>query len=269
MPKKLLVIDSNLAVQKLVEHSIPRSRFEVTCLNDGLTALDLLTRINPDIILADYQLEGINIARFCEKVKQKFAGRERPVLLMVGQAENIDTGRLLSLGVVDFVKKPLDPQQLLQKLTDQSEESATVVDRMTQNAPAPSAPGGTAGQSMEDALGWSESNRPAATPDFEQTLVAGHSPTPPPSTTDTAVKITREALEAAFPQMYSGSVQPSRQADPAPSGPDGPLTPQALDPAIQQMAREIIEKITWDVVPQLAEILIKEELEKLKTDKSS
>ena len=101
MAKKLLVVDSNLAIQKLVEYNLSREQFEVTCLNDGLSALDLLATVDPDLILADYHLEGISFTRFCEKVKQKQTAKERPILVLVGAMDSYDPNKLVSLGVVD------------------------------------------------------------------------------------------------------------------------------------------------------------------------
>ncbi|MBI3995833.1 MAG: response regulator [Nitrospirae bacterium] len=129
MAKKLLVVDSNLAIQKLVEYNLSRETFEVTYLNDGLSALDLLTQIDPDLILADYHLEGISFIRFCEKVKQKQSAKERPILVLVSATDSYDPNKLLSLGVVDFVKKPLEPRELIEKLKDLSQGTATVIDK--------------------------------------------------------------------------------------------------------------------------------------------
>jgi DNA-binding response OmpR family regulator len=171
MAKKLLVVDSNLAVQKLVEYNLSREKFEVTCLNDGLSALDLLAKINPDLILADYHLEGISFNRFCEKVRQKQSEKERPILVLVGPSDSYDPNKLLSLGVVDFVKKPLEPRVLIEKLKELSQEAATMIDTAPKPAadapPAPS-PSATAdmlphptvkdqaeAMKIEELLGWS------------------------------------------------------------------------------------------------------------------
>jgi DNA-binding response OmpR family regulator len=136
MAKKLLVVDSNLAIQKLVEYNLSREKFEVTCLNDGLSALDLLTQIDPDLILADFRLEGISFVRFCEKVKQKQTSKERAILVLVSGTDSYDPSTLVALGVVDFVKKPLEPKELIEKLKDLSQDAATVIDR----APRPTVP---------------------------------------------------------------------------------------------------------------------------------
>ncbi|MBI3812262.1 MAG: response regulator [Nitrospirae bacterium] len=140
MAKKLLVVDSNLAIQKLVEYNLSREKFEVTCLNDGLSALDLLTKVDPDLILADYHLEGISFTRFCEKVKQKQSAKERPILVLVSATDSYDPNKLVSLGVVDFVKKPLEPKELIEKLKELSQDTATLIDKAPRPVVLPTTP---------------------------------------------------------------------------------------------------------------------------------
>jgi len=356
MAKKLLVVDSNLAIQKLVEYNLSREKFEVTCLNDGLSALDLLPQLDPDLILADYHLEGISFSRFCEKVKQKQSEKERPILVLVSPADTYDPNKLLSLGVVDFVKKPLEPKELIEKLKDLSQEAATMVDTAPRPPaePPPAEPKTEAVEVMpqpslkeqaeimkiEELLGWSvagikpaEEEMPSSAADSpvidnemtvvetratsaapprapetepivapsapspspameappapsleeaEQTMIEGRAPlpsspspsvpeAPPPSAPPTespSQPITPAELEAQFPQLYAAPA-PQPVPELAPSTASATVSQEAVQEAVSKIAKEIIEKVAWDVVPSLAEHLIKEELEKLKTERPS
>jgi DNA-binding response OmpR family regulator len=365
MAKKLLVVDSNLAIQKLVEYNLSREKFEVTCLNDGLSALDLLTKVDPDLILADYHLEGISFTRFCEKVKQKQSAKERPILVLVSATDSYDPNKLVSLGVVDFVKKPLEPKELIEKLKELSQDTATLIDKAPRPVVSPAAsphagspavsPPPTAKEQaemmkIEELLGWSlpgekpmekatqktesrlpagghgilepdgemtmvqsradavvppppvqpeppqerpEPSMPESRPvmeDAEQTMIAMRIPPPSPpapaeaeapppvakTTEAPSAPITPAALEAAFPHLYASPETVESPPSPAPSA--GAQAQPAVSEAVSQeklevlvskIAKDIIEKVAWDVVPSLAETLIKEELEKLKTDKPS
>ena len=364
MAKKLLVVDSNLAIQKLVEYNLSREKFEVTCLNDGLSALDLLTQIDPDLILADFHLEGISFVRFCEKVKQKQTSKERAILVLVSGTDSYDPSTLVALGVVDFVKKPLEPKELIEKLKDLSQDAATVIDRAPR-PPVPNAvdippalpltPTPTAASSpptkdqgeimkIEELLGWSLPGEKSAEeedqktdigtpePDYETTIVqprtevtpptpappeppkepseisAAHptpaledsqiviglrtppapfsTPTPSVSTDPvlpaSPVELPEASTPAVIPPISEGtspqpSVEPEPVAPPPPAvqpagdqvqpGPSGAVPQEMLEKLVSKLAKEILEKVAWDVVPSLAETLIKEELEKLKTDK--
>lgn len=227
MAKKLLVIDSDPATRKRLEPILPPEKFEVIWLNDGLSALGLFDKIDPDLILVDYHLEGISIHHFCEKIKQKNFAKERPTLMLVSAADQDDTRSLLALSVGDVVRKPIGPEELLEKLKGLSGETAS-------STPAASAQplsqGQAEGTTIEELLGWSLPSDQSGTP----------------------------AETAAHP----AASRPS-------SAVGGALSPEAAEALVIPMAKEIIEKVVRDVVPRLAEILIKEEIERLKTDRPS
>lgn len=169
MPKKVLVIDKDPSVQAFFEKTLTPEKFTLSGINDGISALDMLDKIQPDLILVEFALYGIDVFRFCEKVKQKNQEKERPVILTVGPEDQYDAGRLLSLGVMAILKKPLDPKLLLEKMQELSEETATLIDRKPA-ATAPPAPGIPPGpeaapaqpavpkedsMKIEEMLGWS------------------------------------------------------------------------------------------------------------------
>lgn len=266
MAKKLLVVDSNLAIQKLVEYNLSREKFEVTCLNDGLSALDLLTKVDPDLILADYHLEGISFTRFCEKVKQKQSGKERPILVLVGATDSYDPNKLVSLGVVDFVKKPLEPKELIEKLKELSQDTATLIDKAprpvvfpTPPVPAASAPPTAAPRQttpkeqaeimkIEELLGWSlPGEKPAEKTteksearipeqDNEMTMIHSRADAvvpPPPVQPEPSIPELRPAMEDAEQTMVAMRVPPPVAEAPEP--PSVPITPATLEAAFPQL----------------------------------
>ncbi|MFQ5542839.1 MAG: response regulator [Nitrospiria bacterium] len=112
MPFRVLLADENLAVQKLVELTLHREGMEVISADNGLSALDLALKWPPDIILADFNLEGLSFRQFHQKVKQKESLKEIPVIVLVNSTEIYDAGELKSQGVYLILKKPIDAEQL-------------------------------------------------------------------------------------------------------------------------------------------------------------
>jgi hypothetical protein len=113
--------------------------------------------------------------------------------------------------------------------------------------------------------------------DEEQTMIAMRVPPPVAEMPEApAVPITPAMLEEAFPHLYASpeaieatpSPGPTAEAQ-AQSAASGAVSQERVEALVAKIAKEIIEKVAWDVVPSLAEILIKEELEKLKTDQPS
>jgi CheY-like chemotaxis protein len=327
---KLMVVDSDRAVQKWIESNLRGEGFEVSSFDDGLTALDMLSRLDPDLVLAAYNLEGINIFRFCDKLRQRSVSKARPLLLLVNTGEMIDQNRLRAAGVVDFVNKPLEPKDLIEKIKGYSVEPATVIQRMPSAPPAEPKPSSALGgeeqrevMKIEELLGWSlpgektlVSPHPPRPQEDDQTIIETRIPVKPaapepsvPSSLDReAVKVesppesmATPTAESAIPppqeppavfapesQAVTGTMAEQAQAiftpeTEAPEPPEEPaataapvtaaagpssISPEALEAAVEKMAREMIEKIAWEVVPSLAETLIKEEIERLKSNPS-
>lgn len=157
---QLLVIDQDAVVQQAAETTLKPLGFEVTSVGDGLSALDVALASPPDIILADYRMEGINIFRFFEKLKQKHASKTIALLLLVNPEEVYDELTLRLVGVSDFLRKPLAPQELLERVKRYAPIPASVPSAM------PSALGSeNDAVKIEDLLGWSQ---PSGTSPFSE-----------------------------------------------------------------------------------------------------
>lgn len=340
---KLMVVDSDRAVQAWIEECLRREGFEVSCFDDGLSTLDMLSKLDPDLILADYNLEGMNIFRFCDKLRQKSMSKARPLLLMMNPAESVDQNRLRAAGVVDFIQKPLELQDLLKRIRDYSVEPATVIQKMP-SAPPAEAPKALSEEQMEtlkieELLGWSLPGEktvlstpqlePEIKPAFQEddwTMIETRMPFPsspevskpreplqatppvasqapeaaepaaasmPETSEEAAIAKPPEAPPTAFPpdseviigteaEQSEAIFSPATEAPSPPQeeslgqspasvlgGVEPPISPQVLEATVTKMAREIIEKVVWEVVPPLAERLITEELEKLKSSESN
>lgn len=127
MSQNVLLVDDNLAVQKLVELTLRKEGFEITSVDNGLSALDIALKEPPDLILADYNLEGINIFSFVQKIKQKERLAETPIVLLVNTTENYDPAQFQSVGIQAFLKKPIDARALIEETKKQTGTAETVV----------------------------------------------------------------------------------------------------------------------------------------------
>ncbi|MGH7273180.1 MAG: response regulator [Nitrospiria bacterium] len=137
MAKQILVVDKNLAVQKLMEFALTREGFEVYPFIDGLSALDCAFKTPPALFVVDCRMEGINLTHFLEKVRQRETLKQVPVVLLINAGDTYDESKLGAMGVVDTIKKPLDPIELMEKIKTHAGK-----DEMDQMAAAsePSAP---------------------------------------------------------------------------------------------------------------------------------
>lgn len=259
MSNRLFVVDANLAVQKLVEYSLSKEGFEVTAFVDGLSALDASDRIRPDIFIAEYNIAGIDIVKFCEKVKKKDDLKECPILLLVNESDIYDEERLRSTGIVGFIKKPLESIDLIAKakryLKPKREDEEALI-------------GEEEIVRMEELLGWSSSTgstslftelkdeKESGLLDFAEATKEEEKP----------AKIVNDLIFVE--EEVEGERGPTVKED-EPRKEDissyaGQIPDDRLERMIKEVAKELVEKIAWEVVPTLAEIAIKKELEKIK-----
>ena len=116
MPKKILLADDSLTIQKVVELTLAGTDYELTCVSNGQKALESLEHSRPDLILADVVMPGKNGYEVCEAVKSNPATARIPVVLLSGTFEPFDRDRADRIGADRVVSKPFDAQQLLDEI---------------------------------------------------------------------------------------------------------------------------------------------------------
>lgn len=160
MAKQILVVDKNLAVQKLMEFALTREGFEVFSFIDGLSALDSAFKTPPALFVVDCRMEGINLTYFLEKVRQRETLKQVPVVLLINSGDTYDEAKIGSMGVVDTIKKPLDPIELVEKIKTHSgkDEMDHISVAIEPSAPPPNEENIEGEDEMfkiEELLGWS------------------------------------------------------------------------------------------------------------------
>ncbi len=280
MPSRLFVVDANLAIQKLVEYSLSREGFEVTVFSDGISALDASDRIKPDVIIVEYNVAGMDISRFCEKIRKDPDLKDCPILLLVNPSDTFDEKSLISAGITDFIRKPIESADLATKarqyLTAKNEdEEVEVSEEETVK--------------MEELLGWSSS---AGSKSFFSELKEDETPGLLDLDLNESVKDKEEATieednlvfvdEKEASEVREEKEENPVEREPAPkidavtekiltkvevvSGTTSQIPSELLEKMVKEAAREAVERIAWEVIPSLAEIAIKKELEKLRDE---
>jgi CheY-like chemotaxis protein len=116
MPKKILLADDSLTIQKVVELTFSDSDYDLVCVGNGLRALEKVREDRPDLILADVVMPEKNGYEVCEAIKGDPATSRMPVILLTGTFEPFDRQRAERIGADAIVSKPFDSQQLLRQV---------------------------------------------------------------------------------------------------------------------------------------------------------
>jgi CheY-like chemotaxis protein len=113
---KLLLADDSITIQKVVELILAEEDFEIKSTNNGEEALAVIGSFRPDIVLADIEMPKMNGYQLCEKIKQDPSTRGIPVILLTGAFEPIDEELAKHVKADDFIVKPFESQELISKI---------------------------------------------------------------------------------------------------------------------------------------------------------
>lgn len=111
MPR-ILVVDDDAAILKLVSVILSRAGHEVRTSTHPVEALDLLKVFTPDLILSDVVMPYMTGLEFLEKVREDEKLNALPFLLLSSHAERSDVRRGMNLGADDYLPKPFTPADL-------------------------------------------------------------------------------------------------------------------------------------------------------------
>ena len=113
MAPRILVVDDDPVIVRLLEVNFRLEGFEVVTALRGEDALALSQEAPPDIILLDVMMPGMDGYEVCRRLREVPDLAEVPVLFLSARARDDDRTRGMALGVVDYVTKPFDPTELV------------------------------------------------------------------------------------------------------------------------------------------------------------
>ena len=116
MSYKLLLADDSITIQKVVELILAEEDFEIRTAGNGEEALSVIQSFGPDIVLADIEMPKMNGYQLCEKIKQDPSTSSIPVILLTGAFEPVDEELAKQVQADDYIIKPFESQELISKL---------------------------------------------------------------------------------------------------------------------------------------------------------
>jgi CheY-like chemotaxis protein len=115
MAKKILVVDDESAVRDLLQEFLTSAGYEVLTAANGEEALALAEQEDPEVILLDAIMPGIDGLETCERLKTQERTAWIPIIMMTGLGAV--PGEAYEAGAEDFVFKPLKHADLLRRVS--------------------------------------------------------------------------------------------------------------------------------------------------------
>lgn len=110
-PRVLLIDDSEL-MHRLLRSRLQLEQVEIHCVSDGEAGLELALKLQPDVILLDIDLQGIDGFEVLQRLKEDARTRDIAVIFISASTEMMDRVRCLDLGAIDFIAKPFEMAEL-------------------------------------------------------------------------------------------------------------------------------------------------------------
>ncbi|MEM6603880.1 MAG: PleD family two-component system response regulator [Pseudomonadota bacterium] len=116
MTARILVVDDILPNIKLLEAKLTSEYYEVVCASSGFEALQLAETQNPDLILLDIMMPGMDGFEACTKLKANPKTEHIPVVMVTALDQPEDKVKGLSCGADDFLTKPVEDLPLMARV---------------------------------------------------------------------------------------------------------------------------------------------------------
>ncbi|MFA6000591.1 MAG: response regulator transcription factor [Thermoleophilia bacterium] len=111
---RILVVEDDQSILEAIVFSLEKKGFRCLSAADGLEGLRLLRRENPDLLILDLMLPGMDGWKLCEQVRQD--GYDLPIIVVSARTSEFDKVQTLSLGADDYLTKPFGMGELLARV---------------------------------------------------------------------------------------------------------------------------------------------------------
>lgn len=269
--KRLLLADDSVTIQKVVKLSFAGEDVEVTTVDDGERAIQVLEQVRPDVVLADIYMPGRNGFAVCEYVKSHHELARIPVVLLVGTFEPFDQVEASRVHYDGVLTKPFESEQLIRMVRDLIAAAAPPA---SVEASPQAAEVSAAGLEEVLELDW---DRPAemTAPEDEDSILELFMedlalPQPEPTAGfASAAEVPKTMITQgapSFPPESSRSRETTRSLKVQPVETAGTqfVSESDIDAIVERVIKrlsdQVVREVAWEVVPDMAEILIKEQL---------
>ena len=110
---RAMVVEDETELAALVGSYLERDGFEVTLSVDGAEAVTLAREVDPDVIVLDLGLPGLDGVEVCRQVR---TFSDAYVVMLTARSEEVDTLIGLSVGADDYLTKPFSPRELIARV---------------------------------------------------------------------------------------------------------------------------------------------------------
>lgn len=111
--KKILMVDDEKHIVRLVQVNLERAGYEVMTAYDGVEALEIVAKDKPDMIVLDVMMPRKDGFETLKDLQASPETRDIPVIMLTAKAQDADIFHGWASGVSSYLTKPFNPRELL------------------------------------------------------------------------------------------------------------------------------------------------------------
>lgn len=269
MPIKILAVDDSLTMRQALEITFAGEDAEIITLDKGADVVARAVSERPDIILVDARLGAGDLSGsdVCGAIRAEASIAQTPIIWMMPDREGVSDQKAKNVGASAAIGKPFDSQALIDLVSSvssmQIKPAAAAVAPSVPKAPArpaASAPARPAAVSRPAA----PASRPA-TPAARPVTPARPATPVRPAASASPASAPAASIPLAVPIPFTSANAPTsgmlKRIEAAVAGKavaGESVSPEAMK-ALAALSHEVVERIAWEVVPELAETIIREQ----------
>ncbi len=127
--EKILIVDDDVNICELLRIYLEKEGFTADVVTNGLKALETFNTTNPDLVLLDIMLPGIDGWQICREIRKT---SQTPIIMLTAKGETFDKVLGLELGADDYITKPFSIRELMARVKANMRRAVSA-----ESAPAP------------------------------------------------------------------------------------------------------------------------------------
>ena len=114
--QKILIVEDEPDIRKLVHYNLVQDRYKVIEAEDGEQAIRIIQRNKPDLVVLDLMLPGLSGLEVCKLIRERPDTAKLPILMLTAKAGEADRVLGLEMGADDYLGKPFSPRELVARV---------------------------------------------------------------------------------------------------------------------------------------------------------
>ena len=115
-PHKVLVVDDEEPILELLKYNLEKEGYEVATAVDGVKAVEMAKKFQPDLVLLDIMMPGMDGVETCRRIREIPEIQKTFVIFLTARSEEYSEVAAFDVGADDYITKPIKPRALISRI---------------------------------------------------------------------------------------------------------------------------------------------------------